>query len=319
MRWTGNTSQTFQTVLNGPINTGRGSSTTSTATAASISWARPRPSASAPNVWATSLNLGGIFESPHYPKTPIKRDPQVTTAVDFDGDGRVEILVPIWARGRSRPTGSPMAWAGRRSSIPMAASRRISTQTVGPSTCLATSTVTVCRTHHDQPGGLHYGDLRWNTGNGFSPPIKAFIDQLEPGRDEVKVRVADMNRDGRDDLVTFSHSPPEGITILLSRGDGLIHAEFPSVEPTGDSAGPKTVPAFRLPDYWPLEDIYSTSKIGDFNGDGFPDIVRLQTPTASREIQLPHDSLHTLGFDCSSADVRAIYLDAPLRRSSEDG
>ena len=147
VRWTGNTSQTFQTVLNGPINTGRTLLYDLDGDRRLDLVGSPSgPSASAPNVWATSLNLGGIFESPHYPKTPIKRDPQVTTAVDFDGDGRVEIFGTIWARGRSRPTGSPMAWAGRRSSIPMAASRRFSTQTVGPSTCLATSTVTVCRT-----------------------------------------------------------------------------------------------------------------------------------------------------------------------------
>src|SRR5262245_51589766 len=34
--------------------------------------------------------------------------------------------------------------------------------------------------------------------------------------------VVDMNRDGRDDLVVFHHMPTEGITILLSRGNGLF-------------------------------------------------------------------------------------------------
>ena len=91
------------------------------------------------------------------------------------------------------------------------------------------------------------------------------------------------------------------------------------MEPTGTLAVPENRAGFGCRDYWPLEDIYSTSKIGDFNGDGFPDIVRLTDADCEPEIQLPHDSLHTLGFDCSSADVRAIDSDAPLRRSSEDG
>jgi len=114
------------------------------------------------------------------------------------------------------------------------------------------------------------------------------------------VRVADMNRDGRADLVLFHHSPTDGITVLLSRGDGV----FIPASPLG-TAGLWLYQAQYQGGYLATpEDPYSTSKLGDFNGDGFPDIVRLSDAVCSPNP--PPPSGEDYGMTCSSADLRAL-------------
>jgi RHS repeat-associated protein len=271
------------------------------------------PYPSQPNVWATSLNLGGSFESPPFHQTAIQRDPHTTVAVDFDGDGRVEIFGKDLNTGQSAIYGlaSGSSWAevlntdGKYPLIAEPSSRAIHVLGDFNGDGLQDSIYYDPDATDHIDSGQVYGDLRWNTGNGFSPPIKVFLDELNPGRHEVSVRVADMNHDGRADLVIFHHKPVEGTAILISRGDGT----FTPVPPGYDQPGLWLYP-------WQLlggssgypEDPYSTSKIGDFNGDGFPDIIRLTDAVCTPEQKAPgdKDSISTLGFDCSEAWVYAL-------------
>lgn len=129
--------------------------------------------------------------------------------------------------------------------------------------------------------------LRWNTGNGFGPRIPI---QMPFGNGAIynpdgtintnqpalyfQIYVADVNHDGRADLVIFSNysgsTPASTLTILLSNGDGT----FSSWGNTGSGWGGIFT-----------QQGSGTGTIGDFNGDGFTDLLWLQGDNSSNGYQ----------------------------------
>ena len=140
------------------------------------------------------------------------------------------------------------------------------------------------------PGpGVHFGDFNgdgledvllykatdttpasilWNTGNGYVPstlPIALPRDvgwdygyEMRPFADE-GVRIRDVNGDGRADIVSFHKLPTPNITVLFSNGMG----GFTQVDLDQD------------PGFQQALGGWGSSQLGDFNGDGRPDIVKI--------------------------------------------
>jgi RHS repeat-associated protein len=101
--------------------------------------------------------------------------------------------------------------------------------------------------------------LAWNTGNGLTADWH--VPNI-PHDEYADIRVADVNGDGKDDLISFYHAmktPTNRYTsISISRGDGTFVTSFSTDDGTLD------------PDLG-----HSTSQVGDFNADGRPDYVRI--------------------------------------------
>ena len=140
------------------------------------------------------------------------------------------------------------------------------------------------------PGpGVHFGDFNgdgledalvydatdtspasilWNTGNGYVPSTSsialprdngwAYAGGMRPFVDE-GVRILDVNGDGRADIVSFHKLPTPDITVLFSGGTG----QFTRVDLGEDPGFRQTLGG------------WATSQLGDFNGDGRPDIVTI--------------------------------------------
>jgi hypothetical protein len=93
-------------------------------------------------------------------------------------------------------------------------------------------------------------------GNGdgtFQPPVS-----YPAGYGGVSVTAADMNGDGKPDLVTYS---PDGAAVLLGNGDGTF-----------------TLAGNVLFEYG--GDAHNDVKVGDFNGDGLPDVAVFNPPSS---------------------------------------
>jgi RHS repeat-associated protein len=200
---------------------------------------------------------------------------------DLDGDGAGDAVINCGAQGHQLLTyGSPVSTLTNDAITP------------GP--------------------GVHFGDFNgdgledvllytatdatpaqilWNTGNGYQPSVQPVAlphdagwstgIEAVPFTDE-GVRIVDVDGDGRADIVSFHKLPTPNITILLSKGTGL----FTQVDLGQD-------PGFR-------EAVggWATSQLGDFNGDGRPDIVKIsngnmvvlaQNPSYSDRLQLVTD------------------------------
>src|SRR5579871_6986492 len=75
--------------------------------------------------------------------------------------------------------------------------------------------------------------------------------------------VADFNGDGKADIVTAD--PGSGVNILLGKGDGTFQAAVPYTVNPGAGSGSQA--AFVL--------------VGDFNGDGKPDVVTINANSST--------------------------------------
>ena len=117
--------------------------------------------------------------------------------------------------------------------------------------------------------------LRWNTGNGFGP-----AQQLAPApwtAGSYKVVVADINNDGRADLIVFHDTPNRAITLMLSNGDGTFTTQdIPNADP-----------GVNTPEGW------TTSALGDFNGIGRLGIIRLVGASPTSDV-IEQGTLRTL-------------------------
>jgi RHS repeat-associated protein len=104
--------------------------------------------------------------------------------------------------------------------------------------------------------------LRWNTGNGYTPHVVIANPGIDLAKATSQIRVGDVNADGRADLIVIHKHPLSQITLMLSRGDGT----FTTSNVPGDAG------------VWLDEvaaDVFPTTKIGDFNGDGALDLTRV--------------------------------------------
>jgi len=96
-----------------------------------------------------------------------------------------------------------------------------------------------------------YGGLQILLGDGngsFTQGQFVTLKQSTQGYDDIKI--ADMNNDGIPDIVTTTLSGPETIEILLGNGDGT----------------------FKSPTTYSTSEPYALA-VGDFNGDGKPDVA----------------------------------------------
>jgi RHS repeat-associated protein len=113
--------------------------------------------------------------------------------------------------------------------------------------------------------------IRFNTGNGFGPAVSLGSPVWMAGA--YSIQVADLNHDGRADLVVFHEVGAAGaaqraITMMLSDGDGTS-GMFKSVDVTAVGATTAADPGLRTFEGW------TNSVLGDFNGDGNIDIATL--------------------------------------------
>ncbi|MFJ3235710.1 RHS repeat-associated core domain-containing protein [Streptomyces sp. NPDC086787] len=96
--------------------------------------------------------------------------------------------------------------------------------------------------------------LVWNTGDGL------VVDKKTPDIPYDKyagVQAADLNADGRTDLVTFT---PSATTALISRGDGSFDSD--EIASDGGTLGDGN-------------DGWASSRVGDFSATGRPGVVRV--------------------------------------------
>ena len=108
---------------------------------------------------------------------------------------------------------------------------------------------------------FHGPRIRWNTGNGFTPPEPLAVGPGMPAAGiagdyvgDRGVRVADVNGDGREDLVVFSGNAK----LYISNGHGFDKVDL------GIGSG-----------LWHQSEGWVTSQLGDFNGDGILEIVQI--------------------------------------------
>lgn len=144
--------------------------------------------------------------------------------------------------------------------------------------------------------------LWWNTGNGFYPdphalaiPHDDYAADTHGNAGDIGIRIADMNGDGRADIVAFHATPAPAITLMLSNGDGTFRTHdyaFDPGTPVPSDDGSTDLPIGNGMRGW------TTSQLGDFDGDGRVDLVRIvngelrlltQTPTFTDRIDAVFD------------------------------
>lgn len=183
---------------------------------------------------------------------------------DTDGDGRGEVVFGCGAGGSYRMSKPDVGGAG-------GGVHPLTTNVIAPGP------------------GVHFGDFNgdgledallyeatdtspakilWNTGNGYVPSTSSFTLPRDDGWPyagarrpfvDEGIRILDVNGDGRADIVSFHKLPTPDITILFSKGTG----QFTRVDLNEDPGFRQTLGG------------WGTSQLGDFNGDGRPDIVTI--------------------------------------------
>jgi uncharacterized protein (TIGR03437 family) len=189
---------------------------------------------------------------------------------DLDGDGRIDIVAGVYGNpliftGSNNPAsnssvapmvsvffgrGSGMFWGAPTSIVPGLAASEIGLS-------VATADFT-----GDGIPDLAYSDLTGQItilqglGNGFFDPV--FQYQLAGGLSGLPaaIAIADFNGDGKPDLAVAVQNPgnaPNLVLVFLGKGDGTLEAPVPITLGSGLSV--------------------SSLAVGDFNGDGKPDLA----------------------------------------------
>lgn len=256
--------------------------------------------------WQASLNLGGIF-GPSVAAGVGDLPNNVTAIVDRDGDGRAEAwrandFPNFWDRGDYlRMLDANAGWGPDSNASP---------EPDFPGFNVGTYANLIPIVYGDFNGdgledafNLRWTDwsvggppncswiIRWNTGKGYAPesatsgPFNAGcgLQNGFVGRHYQSFRVVDLNRDGRDDIVAFdaSQGAPQ-VVLMLS-----------TYMPAGSGGfGFDVHPLWGHNPLW-LEwltsagDTFPTSKLGDFNGDGFVDISGVDVPGPNSPVTNP--------------------------------
>lgn len=133
--------------------------------------------------------------------------------------------------------------------------------------------------------------LYWNTGNGYladdTHPIS--VNRDNKNYTDQGVRIVDLNGDGRADIVNLRKASGfNEIQVDLSKGDGTFtHINYLRT-PSGATVEPGTPMACTAQIRTPAVCGWTTSKVGDFNGDGFLDIARVVAGRWRVAEQVPH-------------------------------
>ncbi len=213
-------------------------------------------------------------------------------AVDLDGDGVAEILrdiqkvqpdctsanvATITARGTIYPDGPALPPQNPSTAVKSTWALRWFLDLNGD------GLPDVAYVISDEPQVIH---TRINTGRGFLPENRFNSsdagDWVGPGWlyfYESGVRIADMNMDGRQDLVLVSpgayYRDRLEVRALLSDGNGGFVGRSITDVPFGDAADGWVAPnPFQGTPKKGLG--YNTSVVLDYNGDGLPDFLQVQ-------------------------------------------
>ena len=156
---------------------------------------------------------------------------------------------------------------------------------------------------HDASGQALLAWVRWNTGRGYGPRVAVpdFFANSVGATGQVRLMDGDFNGDGRDDLLILSETGDVGsagsLVMALSRGDGSF----------------ATTPVAGGPGLFDATETYATTRAGDFNGDGFPDLVRFKDVTHLEVLtQTPHydDRIVAVADEPTPWDAQTVVYDS---------
>jgi hypothetical protein len=185
------------------------------------------------------FQLGLTFLNSSNPETyPF---PQSVTVADFDGDGKLDMFVPVYSIDTSLPDGNVFLGKGN-GKFKSGPTFPVSGQNVNNAAVADFNGDGIPDLAISLPDA---GEVQVLLGNGDGSFTALAPISVPAG--VFKVGTGDFNGDGKPDLVVTAYE----ITVLLGNGDGTFTAEPSIVIPGGATA----------------------TAVGDFNGDGIPDLA----------------------------------------------
>ncbi|MGC4897680.1 FG-GAP repeat domain-containing protein, partial [Micromonospora sp. DT31] len=128
-----------------------------------------------------------------------------------------------------------------------------------------------------------------STGTGFAPSTK-WHDWFAPGA-EVPA-IGDVNGDGKDDIITFTHDTNADVYVALSTGSGF------------------TGTAIKWHEYFSIAGEYPA--LGDVNGDGKDDLITFtQGPASASDVIIALSNGSSFGEPQKWHDLFAVGAEQP--------